>query len=251
MRAGKQTASSAPDSIVDRVYEALKGMAVSYSFKPGERVNEGDVAKLLGVSRTPLREALNRLNTEGFLRFVPGRGFYCRELDPNDILDLYQLRMAIEVAAVRLAIKRVTKEELDSLRSFLEATGPDPGDRSPIELVELDETFHNRLMQMSRNAEMKRVLQNVNERIRFVRWIDLDSQHRKSTQVEHRKVLDALEAGDEPACIRLLETHISRRLDEITTAIKEGYAKIYMPSEQTTDLMGFKGLEAVRFRENS
>ena len=65
------------DSVVDRVYEQLKAMAVSFEFKPRERLNEGAIASRLGVSRTPLREALNRLNTEGFLRFAPGRGF-CR-----------------------------------------------------------------------------------------------------------------------------------------------------------------------------
>lgn len=65
------------DSVVDRVYEQLKAMAVSFEFKPRERLNEGAIASRLGVSRTPLREALNRLNTEGFLQFAPGRGF-CR-----------------------------------------------------------------------------------------------------------------------------------------------------------------------------
>ncbi|WP_369721563.1 GntR family transcriptional regulator [Bradyrhizobium sp. LLZ17] len=94
------------DSIVDRVYEQLKAMAVSYEFKPGERLNEGELAKRLGVSRTPLREALNRLNTEGFLRFTPGKGFFCRELDAHEIFDLYELRKSIEVASIRLAIKR-------------------------------------------------------------------------------------------------------------------------------------------------
>jgi DNA-binding FadR family transcriptional regulator len=58
-------------------------MSVSFELKPGERLNEGEPAKRLGVSRTPLREALNRLNTEGFLRFTPGKGFFCRELRPG------------------------------------------------------------------------------------------------------------------------------------------------------------------------
>jgi len=132
----------ASDSIVDRVYEQLKAMAVSYEFKPGERLNEGELAKRLGVSRTPLREALNRLNTEGFLRFTPGKGFFCRELDAHEIFDLYELRKSIEVASVRLAVKRAKDEDIDALLKFLEATGPDPGERSSVELVELDETFH-------------------------------------------------------------------------------------------------------------
>ena len=223
----------ASDSIVDRVYEQLKAMAVSYEFKPGERLNEGELAKRLGVSRTPLREALNRLNTEGFLRFTPGKGFFCRELDAHEIFDLYELRKSIEIASIRLAIKRARDEDIDALLKFLEATGPDPGERSSVELVELDETFHERLMAMSNNAEMLRVLRNVNARIRFVRWIDMDRINRANTQAEHRAVLHALKARDEGTCVYVLERHIDRRLDTITSAIKEGYAQIYMPSAKS------------------
>jgi DNA-binding GntR family transcriptional regulator len=230
MRLMKSNVELASDSIVDRVYEQLKAMAVSYEFKPGERLNEGELAKRLGVSRTPLREALNRLNTEGFLRFTPGKGFFCRELDAHEIFDLYELRKSIEVASVRLAIKRARDEDIDALLKFLEATGPDPGARSSVELVELDETFHERLMAMSNNAEMLRVLRNVNARIRFVRWIDMDSINRSNTQAEHRAVVKGLKARDEEACVSVLEKHIDRRLDRITSAIKEGYAQIYMPA---------------------
>jgi DNA-binding GntR family transcriptional regulator len=221
------------DSVVDRVYEQLKAMSVSYEFKPGERLNEGELAKRLGVSRTPLREALNRLNTEGFLRFTPGKGFFCRELDAHEIFDLYELRKSIEVASVRFAVKRAKDEDIDALLAFLDATGPDPGERSSIELVELDETFHERLMAMSDNAEMLRVLRNVNARIRFVRWIDMDRINRANTQAEHRAVLNALKARDEGTCVHVLERHIDRRLDTITSAIKEGYAQIYMPSAKS------------------
>jgi DNA-binding GntR family transcriptional regulator len=221
------------DSVVDRVYEQLKTMSVSYELKPGERLNEGELAKRLGVSRTPLREALNRLNTEGFLRFTPGKGFFCRELDAHEIFDLYELRKSIEVASVRLAVKRAKDEEIDALLAFLDATGPDPGERSSIELVELDESFHERLMAMSANAEMLRVLRNVNARIRFVRWIDMDRINRANTQAEHRAVLHALKGRDEGTCVYVLERHIDRRLDTITSAIKEGYAQIYMPSAKS------------------
>jgi len=228
------------DSVVDRVYEQLKAMSVSFELKPGERLNEGELAKRLGVSRTPLREALNRLNTEGFLRFAPGKGFFCRELDAHEIFDLYELRKSIEVASVRLAVKRARDEDIDALLAFLDATGPDPGERSSIELVELDETFHERLMAMSANAEMLRVLRNVNARIRFVRWIDMDRINRANTQAEHRAVLHALKARDEGTCVYVLERHIDRRLDTITSAIKEGYAQIYMPSAKSAAREGVR-----------
>lgn len=212
---------------------AAQGHGRSYEFKPGERLNEGDIARRLGVSRTPLREALNRLNTEGFLRFAPGKGFFCRELDAHEIFDLYELRKSIEVASIRFAIKRAREEDIDALLAFLDATGPDPGERGTVELVELDETFHERLMAMSNNAEMLRVLRNVNARIRFVRWIDMDRINRPKTQAEHRAVLLSLKARDEAACVDLLEKHIDRRLDQITSAIKEGYAQIYMPAAKS------------------
>jgi DNA-binding GntR family transcriptional regulator len=83
---------------------------------------------------------------------------------------------------------------------------------------------------MSNNAEMLRVLRNVNARIRFVRWIDMDRINRSNTQAEHRAVLLGLQRRDEEACVAVLEKHIDRRLDTITSAIKEGYAQIYMPA---------------------
>jgi DNA-binding GntR family transcriptional regulator len=221
-------AENTVDSIVDRVHGQLSAMAISFAFKPGERLNEVALAKQLGVSRTPLREALNRLNSEGLLRYLPGKGFFCRDLDVQEIFALYELRKAIEVAAVRLSIARAQDAEIDALLAFLDATGPDPGERTPVELVELDEAFHEGLMHLSDNAEMVRVLRNVNARIRFVRWIDMDRGDRRHTQLEHREIVQALQRRDEATCAALLEKHIDRRVDQITSAIKEGYAQIYM-----------------------
>ena len=109
-----------------------------------------------------------------------------------------------------------------------------------MELVELDETFHERLMAMSNNAEMLRVLRNVNARIRFVRWIDMDSINRSNTQAEHRAVVDGPE-GARRRRLRLGAGEAHRPpLDRITSAIKEGYAQIYMPAAATScDELGF------------
>jgi len=223
--------TDASDSTVDRVYGQLRSMAIGYEFKPGEKLNEVALAKRLEVSRTPLREALNRLVIEGLLRFQPGKGFFCRDLDIHEVYYLYELRKAIEMAGARLSVQRANDEDIREALAFLDATGPDPGERSVAELVTLDEAFHERLLAMSGNVEMLRVLRNVNARIRFVRWIDMKSRDRPGTQLEHRRILEALQARDEATCIGLLEKHIDRRLDQITSAIREGYAQIYMPAE--------------------
>ena len=103
---------------VDKVYDALKDLAVDYRFRPGERVNEVELAARLGVSRTPIREALNRLVRDGFMSFVPNRGFYARDITPKGVQDLYELRAAVERAAFKLACERGTDEEI------LAANGP-------------------------------------------------------------------------------------------------------------------------------
>jgi DNA-binding GntR family transcriptional regulator len=231
--AARNVPATSSDSIVERVYERVKAMAVAYELKPGERVNEVEIARRLGASRTPLREALNRLSAEGLLRFVPGKGYFCRDLDVDEVFQLYELRKSIEVAAVRLAVERARDEDIDALLAFLAQTGPDPGGRSTGELVDLDEAFHERLLAMSGNRQMLRVLTNVNARIRFVRWIDMHTGDRRKTQVEHRDVLRALKRRDASACVALLEKHIDRRQDQITAALKEGYAQIYMPRAST------------------
>lgn len=216
------------ESVVDRVYGELRSMAIRFEFKPGERLHEGDLAKRLGVSRTPLREALHRLNIEGFLRISPGRGFFCRELDAQEIFDLYELRKSLEVAAVRLSAERASDADIDTLYNALDDAGLIATDSAETERVELDEKFHERLMMLSGNAEMLHVLRNVNARIRFVRRTDMTIANRMSTQQEHRLVLDRLRERDADGAAAILTQHIDRRIDRINAAIKEGFAQIYM-----------------------
>jgi DNA-binding GntR family transcriptional regulator len=218
-----------PISRVDRLYLAIKEMAISFEFKPGERVNEVELAGRLGASRTPLREALNRLVAEEFLTFQQGRGFFCRELKPREMYELYQFRSVLELAAVRLTCEYATEDEVQELSDYLDQTGPEDKGRSSQELVSIDEHFHERLMELSRNKEMTRVLVNINARIRFFRWVDMDTR-RSETQGEHRKILNAIQARDADLAATLMGQHIFRRLDQITAAVKESYSRIYMAS---------------------
>src|SRR5271165_5970944 len=121
-----------------RIYNELRSMAISFEFRPGERLNEVILAKQLGVSRTPLREALNRLTSEGFLTFTVNQGFFRKPLDVKEIFDLYELRQQIEVAAVRLALERATDEQFAEIESFLEGSRKEAPERTSRELVALD-----------------------------------------------------------------------------------------------------------------
>jgi DNA-binding GntR family transcriptional regulator len=218
-------------SVVDRVYEEMKGLLVSHALKPGDRVNEVELSKQFGVSRTPLREALNRLRSEGFLRFVPKRGYYCRHLNPKEVFDLFELRKAIEISGIKLAMVRVREQQIDVLSRFLDDAELGAAERTIEELARLDERFHERLLEMSGNTEMVRVLRNVNARIWPVRWADWDESTRAKSRADHRALLSALRLRDEKGAVEILDSHITRRIDQITTTIKERLAHIYLAAQ--------------------
>lgn len=214
-------------SRAESLYRAVKDMAILFKFKPGERINEVDLARRLGASRTPLREALNRLVAEGFLVLKQGRGFFCRDLNPREMFELYQFRAVLEVAAVRLACEQATEQEVMDLAHFLEETGPEEGGRSSDELVALDEYFHEKIMALSRNMVMSRTLENINARIKYFRWVDMDSK-REETQHEHQAIVQALRMRDADLAAQHMNRHITKRLDQITAAIKESFSRIYL-----------------------
>lgn len=212
---------------VDRIYRVVKARAIAFQLRPGERLNEVALARELNVSRTPLREALNRLVAEEFLRWLPRRGYLVRELDSKEVFDLYEFRAALEVSAAMLACERATDDELEELSKFVESRSKNADETDTLRVVGLDEEFHERLVALSGNQEMVRVLRNVNARIRFVRWVDMEKGRRAITQGEHAAVLAALKKRDKTGVARCLSDHITHRLDQITEVIGEGYLRIY------------------------
>jgi DNA-binding GntR family transcriptional regulator len=222
-----QNADIDSEGIVARVYGQLVERVIAFDFKPGDRLNEGALARELGVSRTPIREALNRLTADGFLSHSLGQGFFRRRPEVSEIFNLYEFRQLIETGAVSIAVSRATSADLDSLDDFLKksvALGPEcPVD----ELVHVDELFHERIAAMTGNDEMLKALKNINRRIRFVRWIDMNNR-RQWTQGEHRKILDAVRGGDSQLASSLMSEHIEHRREEIVTAVREWYGRIYV-----------------------
>ena len=115
---------------------------------------------------------------------------------------------------------------------YLEESRTVAGSTPVQQLVELDEGFHLRIADMAGNSELRRMLVSLNERIRFIRWIDMENVGRDSTQHEHQEILQALTARDAALSERLLSGHIALRRDQIVDAIARGLARIYLPQEQ-------------------
>lgn len=218
-------------SAVDRVYNQLRRMAMNFSFLPGERLNEALLAKELGVSRTPLREALNRLSAEGFLTFSANNGFFRKMIDVKEIFDLYELRMCLEQAAVRLAVDRATDEQIAELEAFSAESARDVPSRTVDDLVGLDEKFHEMLVGLTGNAQMLDALRNINARIQFVRWLDM-TERRAQTQHQHQRILTALKNRDPSEAERCICEHIGHRLDQIVEKVERSYGRIFVRTRQ-------------------
>ena len=210
------------------VLETLRQMAISYELKPGERLSEVELAQRLGVSRTPVREALNRLVADGLL--VPcARGCMRRPLDVQESMDLYEARIAVERECLRLAIARADDVQISEAATYLEHSRQLAAGTSVQRMVELDEGFHLRIAEMAGNRELHRMLVTLNERMRFIRWLDMEKVGRDATQNEHRGVLQALTDRDGFAGDRRLIDHIALRREQIVEAIQRGLARIAAP----------------------
>lgn len=224
-----------PDSNVDRLYQALHSRAAEFAFKPGARINESALAAELDASRTPIREALNRLVAEGFLTFQSGRGFFCRPLSPDLILELYEARIAIECEAVRLACQRASDAQIAELAEELDRIAPDyHADAEIDDLLAMDEAFHRQLAGLSGNAEILRLLDNLADRIRYVRRIDLRSLRARSGPrgdmlAAHRGILEVVALRKPEKAARVLRSHIERRQEEATEAVRAAFAQLYVP----------------------
>ena len=227
----------ASEDTVSLLYAQLRNMAASFTFKPGERINESALSRELGASRTPLREALNRLVSDGFVEFHPGRGFFCRDLSQSRVEHLYQARMAIECEAVRQAALQAKPEELDALDTALDLTSDEYASCSnPIRLMELDEAFHMQLAKLSGNNELTKMLTTIYDKIRFVRTADLRRLQAagRTTTERHRSVLNVVRTGDGAAASEAMRSHIENRARHASEAVRLAFADLYAPKVELT-----------------
>ena len=202
--------------LADQVYAALKQQLQDFQLVPGDRFSEADIAQRLGVSRTPVREALFRLRNEGRLEVESKSGWFVRPIDFNRLEQLYDLRVVLETTCVaRLCASAEAPPELEELKRvwLVNATERLTDARA---VGELDEQFHATLVRAAGNAEMARVHWDVTEHIRIVRRLDFTRGDRiEATYQEHAKILRAVMQRKPDAALLLLRSHIEQSKAEV------------------------------------
>lgn len=229
---------------VEDIYDKLKLMAVNFRIRPGDRLNEVALSRELGVSRTPLREALNRLVAERLLDFRPGTGFFCRTLEPKAIFDLYEMRKIIESSAARLAVERASDNDLRLLQDELYETGVQVSGLTIAQACARDEAFHLGIARLSGNHELVTQLDRTNERIRYIRWVSMSFGKVRKSKAEHKATMQALLLRDGDLAAQILQDHITKRMDEITEAVRHGISNIYMEGADALSDQIFQEAEA-------
>jgi DNA-binding GntR family transcriptional regulator len=202
-------------SLADQAYAQVKQMIFDFSLMPGDRFSESDLVQKVQVSRTPLRQALQRLAREGFLQVFPKLGWQVAPLDFDVIDELYDLRLLIEChAAHQLAVS----ESRASLQPLVDAWMVPAEQRlsDAIEVGALDEQFHSDLVASSGNREMARVHLGLTDRIRIVRRLDFTKPARIATTYdEHARILRAILRRRADEAQRLLRAHIEQSKLEV------------------------------------
>lgn len=205
-------------SRADEVYEQLKRDVAEFKLVPGDRFTENELSERLGVSRTPVRQALFRLQQEGFVEVLFRSGWRVLPFDFEQFEQLYDLRMVLETTAVHRICaddRRVDRGLLGQLAAiWLVPVAERSADR--VQVSQWDEAFHCALVAAAGNAEMARVHRDVTDRIRIIRRLDFTKPPRiDATYEEHAKILRAVQRkrGDQAAM--LLRAHIETSQAEV------------------------------------
>lgn len=197
------------------VYDKLKADIFDFRLPPGARFSENEIARRTRVSRTPVREALHRLEREGYLEVRNKSGWSVRPLDFEALDHLYDLRVVLECAAVRKLCKGNPRATLAGLEKVW-LVPPRMRLTDGARVARLDEDFHDALVAATGNPEMARVHHQITERIRILRRLDFTHAERVIyTYIEHGQILRAVLARRAARAVALLTAHIGASRDEV------------------------------------
>jgi GntR family transcriptional regulator, rspAB operon transcriptional repressor len=204
------------DRLPQHAYQALRKAIRDLRLAPGQMVLEKDAAEALGISRTPMREALVRLESEGLVRLVPRHGFAVAPLDPESLQEIYEILEGLEAVAVDLAASRATPEQLDQLDTSIAQQERALAQNDLISWLAADDRFHSLILETSGNTRLQRFAESFNDQLYRARLFThrLRPKPVRSTE-DHKAVAEAIRAGDGRRARELHQAHRRRARDEI------------------------------------
>lgn len=199
-------------------YDYLLKAVLTNVYSMGDPISEVEVSKELGISRSPVREAIRRLQTEGILRTVPGRGTFVAEMTIQDIREIFELRQLLEHQALKDAYPRLTKNNLTAMQSKI--TSLDVESIKPEEFYEADREFHELFINLSGNSRLIKFYRQLIVQIDVIRRISArNPRHFVVSKKYHLQILKALLDQDFDLASQTLEEHIKNVQQETEDAL--------------------------------
>lgn len=192
-----------------RVYDHLRAEILAGRLEPGTELAEVALAEQLGVSRGPLREAIGRLASEGLVTVRPRRGAVVSSLSTEEFLELYQVREALELMAVRLAVPRLGTDDIAALQALIDEMSTRAERKQVAEFFEANTAFHARLVDASGNAKLVDMYRQLLDQLGRYRRRSLQLRGNLQRSVaEHAAILRAAKRGDAERAAHLMSEHI-------------------------------------------
>ncbi len=204
----------------EKIYRAIKRRIINLDLRPGDVLSDRRLAEELNVSRTPVREALTLLQKENYVVQKPGRGFFVREIRLKDIEDMFMVREALEVAALKLAARNSEERNIEIIAQLLHKHARIIENYQPKGKFLEDADFHKALAQMSRNRYLFDILESIFERIQILKSIESVPLARvKIAHEQHLKIFDHFRRGEYEEAQEMLSQHILDSKDNIISRI--------------------------------
>ena len=206
----------------DVVFQTLRGAILKGDLKPGERLMELQLASKLGVSRTPIREAIRMLEQEGLAVTIPRKGAEVAKMTEKDMEDVLEIRLSLEGLAVRLSCEKITPAALQELKVAMENFEEKTRSGQFVEMAKADVKFHEILYKASNNPKLQQLLNNLREQMyRYrVEYLKDDSIYPRLIE-EHQKMYDALKSKDSKLAESYVERHLHNQAEAVKKIIRE------------------------------
>jgi DNA-binding GntR family transcriptional regulator len=210
--------------LTEQVADSIRQAIFDGSFDPGDRLNEGDIADRLRVSRGPVREALVQLRQEGIVTTTWHRGAHIMDLSAADVRELYSLRTILEVFAIREAARKATAADLAMMETILVAMSREGDDQSDFTMIQLDIQFHDEIYRAAHHERLLTTWNSLRSQVLLSLLVKRHTSHeyyRDTVIAEHRQLFELIGQHDVRGCEKAIRQHIGATYDWLAASFRD------------------------------
>lgn len=210
------TPLSEPPSLDKLAYEKIKEAILTFQFLPNQALVEGELASQLGISKTPVRDALMRLEKEGLVTRIPYKGTYVSDINNQDMANIFQIRIVLEGLAIRLATDNLTEEDLAQMQQSINDYSKALQDKDVSRSSRINSEFHNIIIQRCSNPRLVTMLHNLDDHLKRYRLLSISQGTRTDKSVpEHQRILEACRLRNAQAAEEAMRQHLFSAMEDL------------------------------------